>query len=58
MLHIKPTQRNELDDAFEIVLDLAFQNIVDKFDNPTQYRKQMAAYKLIRNTFTREGELR
>lgn len=54
-LKIRPTPADDLDAAIELVLDLAFQNIVDRFDNPGEYRRQMAAYKLVRETFSKTG---
>lgn len=53
-----PRTANELGDAIELVLDLAFQNTVDKFDNPNEYRRQRAAIRLIEQTFSRTGEQR
>ena len=58
MLKIKPTRNDDIDAAIELVLDLAFQNICDRFDNPSEYRRQMAAYKLVKETFSRGGDLR
>ena len=58
MLKIKPTRNDDIDAAVELVLDLAFQNIVDRFDNPSEYRRQMAAYKLVMETLCINGERR
>lgn len=56
LLKIKPTAADEIDAALELVLDLAFQNTTDRYDNPARYRKEMAAINLVRDTFTRSGE--
>ena len=56
MLKIKPTRNDDIDAAIELILDLAFQNVVDRFDNPSEYRRQMAAYKLVQETFCINGE--
>lgn len=58
MLKIKPTANDEIDAALEIVMDMAFQGAVDRYDNPRDYRRQMAALKLVRETFSKSGELR
>lgn len=55
---IKPTANDDIDAALEMVIDMAFQGAVDKYDNPTEYRKQMAAIRLIKETFCRSGELK
>jgi hypothetical protein len=56
MLKIKPTKSDDIDAALELVIDLAFQNVVDKYDNPREYRRQMEALKLVRETFCRKGD--
>ena len=53
---IKPTRADDIDAAIELILDLAFQNIADRLDNPSEYRRQMAAYKLVKSTFSRNGD--
>ena len=58
MLKIKPTKSDDIDEALEIVLDLAFQGVNDKYDNPKAYRRQMEAIRLVREIFCRSGELR
>jgi hypothetical protein len=57
-LKIKPTKNDDIDAALNLVIELAFQNVVDRLDNPGEYRRQMAAVKLVRDTFTKAGELR
>ena len=47
----------EIDDALELVIDLASQNIVDRYDNPAEYRRQMAALRLVKETFNRGDRL-
>jgi hypothetical protein len=47
--------KSEIDAALELTIDLASQNIVDPYDNPTEHRRQTAAVKLVRNTFNRGG---
>ena len=54
-LKIKPTETDEIEAALDLVLDLAEQNIIDKFDNPREYRRQSAAVKLVRETFGKRG---
>ena len=56
MLKIKPSRADDIDDALELVLELAFQNIVDKYENPKEYRRQIAAYKLVKDTFNKSGD--
>ena len=56
-LKIKPTKADDIDAALALVLDLAEQNVIDRYDNPTEYRRQMAALKLVRETFCKSGEL-
>jgi hypothetical protein len=58
MLKIKPTKNDDIDAALDLVIELAFQNTIDRFDNPGEYRRQMAAIKLVKDTFSRAGELR
>ena len=50
--------KNDIDVALETVIDMAFQGAVDKYDCPSEYRRQMAAIRLIRETFCRSGEQR
>lgn len=54
-LKIKPTKADDIDAALELVIELAEQNVIDKFDNPSEYRRQMAALKLVRETFSKSG---
>ena len=56
MLKIKPTKNDDIDAALELVTELAFQNTCDRYDNPSEYRRQMAAIKLIKETFSRSGD--
>ena len=42
-----------INDAIWLVLELAVQGAADRFDNPTRYRREMAAIKLVRDTFTK-----
>jgi hypothetical protein len=58
MLKIKPTKNDDIDAALDVVIELAFQNTIDRFDNPGEYRRQMAAIKLVKDTFSKSGELR
>ena len=51
-LKIKPNETDELKAALALVYDLAFQNVIDKFDNPSEYRRQMRALELFRQTFS------
>lgn len=46
----------DIDAALELVMSLAFQNTTDRHDNPREYRRQMAALKLVRETFSKSGE--
>jgi len=46
----------DIDAALQLVLELAFQNTTDRYDNPSRYRAEMAALKLVRDTFTKSGE--
>lgn len=48
----------DITSALALVIDLAAQNIIDQYDNPTEYRRQSAALKLVRETFGKPGELR
>lgn len=47
---------SDIDAALELVISLAFQNTTDRHDNPREYRRQMAALKLVRETFSKSGE--
>ena len=58
MLKIRPTKNDDIDAALELVMDMAFQGAVDKYDNPRDYQRQMKALKLVRETFSRAGELK
>jgi hypothetical protein len=58
MLKIRPTKNDDIDAALELVIELAFQNTTDRLDNPSRYRCEMAAIELVRDTFSRAGELR
>lgn len=57
-LKIKPTKADDIDAALELVCELAFQNTCDRYENPTRYRAEMAAINLVKETFTKSGELR
>jgi hypothetical protein len=48
---IKPNETDQIKSALELVVDLAEQNVIDKFDNPSEYRRQTAALRLVRETF-------
>jgi hypothetical protein len=48
---IKPTETDHINAALGLVIELAFQNIVDRLDNPREYRRQMAAVRLVQQTF-------
>lgn len=54
----RPKRDNDLDEALELVLLLAFQNTTDRLENPGEYRRQMAAIELVEQTFSITGELR
>jgi hypothetical protein len=41
----------EIEDALGLILILAEGNITDRLDNPGEYRRQMKAIKLVRETF-------
>jgi hypothetical protein len=56
-LKIRPTPADDIDMALELVVDLAFQNVIDRLDNPSEYRRQTAAVKLVRETFLKPGGL-
>jgi hypothetical protein len=56
MLKIKPTAADDIDAALELVIDLAFQNTIDKYENPSEYRRQIAAIRLVEETFIRNGD--
>jgi len=58
MLKIKPTKSDDIDAAISMVLDLAIQGAVDKYDNPSEYRRQMTAIHLVGETFLRTGDWR
>ena len=55
MLKIKPTKNDDIDAALDLVIELAFQNTTDRYDNPSEYRRQSAAIKLVQDTFSRSG---
>lgn len=57
MIKIKPTKVDDINEAIGMVLDLAFQGATDRYDNPTRYRREMAAIRLVKETF-QSGELR
>lgn len=40
--------------AFEIVLELAEQNVIDQQDNPSEYNEQMEALRIITDIATNE----
>jgi hypothetical protein len=50
-IKIKPTETDVLNDALALVIELAFQNVIDRLDNPREYRRQMAAVHLVQQTF-------
>lgn len=54
----RPKRDDDLDEALELVLQLAFQNTTDRRENPSEYRRQMAAIELVEETFSITGELR
>lgn len=54
-LKIRPTKADDIDGALELVIELAEQNVIDRYDNPSEYRRQMAALKLVRETFSKSG---
>ena len=47
---------HDIDAALELVLSLAYQNMTDRLDNPSEYLRQMRAYELVCETFNRTGE--
>lgn len=47
----------DIDAAIRLVLELAFQNTTDRFDNPERFNRELAAIKLVERTFTKSGEL-
>jgi hypothetical protein len=53
---MKPKKIDTIEDALELVIDLASQNVIDKFDNPSEYRRQSAALKLVQETFSKSGD--
>jgi hypothetical protein len=55
-MQTKIKDASDIDAAIELVLELAFQNTTDRYDNPSRYRAEMAALKLVRETFTKSGE--
>jgi hypothetical protein len=55
-MQTKVKDASDIDAAIELVLELAFQNTTDRYDNPSRYRAEMAALKLVRETFTKSGE--
>ncbi|HEY2530260.1 MAG TPA: hypothetical protein VGJ20_20380 [Xanthobacteraceae bacterium] len=55
---VKSAAVDDIDAALQVVIELAFQNTVDRFDNPAEYRRQMAAIKLVHETFNKSGEQR
>lgn len=54
----RPKRDSDLDAALELVLQLAFQNTTDRFENPGRYREELAAIELVEQTFSITGELR
>lgn len=50
-IKIKPNETDELNAALGLVVELAFQNITDRLDNPREYRRQMQAVRLVQETF-------
>ena len=54
----RPKRDRDLDAALELVVQLAFQNTVDRYDNPAEYRRQIEAIELVEETFSITGELR
>ena len=47
----RPKRDRDLDAALELVVQLAFQNTVDRYDNPAEYRRQIEAIELVEETF-------
>jgi hypothetical protein len=44
-------ERDEINEALALVLTLAEQNVVDRLEIPREYRRQMKALKIVRDTF-------
>lgn len=53
----KQKKPSDIDAALELVVSLAEQNVVDRYDNPAEYRRQMAALRLVKETFNRGDRL-
>lgn len=49
------SEQSHIDAALELVIDLAEQGMTDRYENPTRYRREAAALKLVRETFNRGG---
>ena len=54
MLNKNPNA-SDIDEALALVVELAFQNTTDRYDNPREFRRQSMAIKLVRDTFLRKG---
>lgn len=48
---LRPTNNDDIDAALELVVSLAEQNVIDRRDNPREYRRQMLAVKIVKETF-------
>lgn len=53
----KPPTRSDIENALDLVISLAEQNVVDWCDNPTECRRQMVALRLVKETFNRGDRL-
>jgi hypothetical protein len=45
----------DIDAALQLVIELAEQNVIGKYDNPREYRRQSRALKLVKETFNVSG---
>jgi hypothetical protein len=50
-LKAKQTADDDIDEAIRLVVSLAEQNIIDRLDNPREYRRQSKAVRLVKETF-------
>ena len=46
---------SDIDEALALVVELAFQNTTDRYDNPREFTRQSRAIKLVKDTFLRKG---
>lgn len=53
----EPIAATDINTALRMIIDMAVQGAVDMYDNPSEYRRQMAAVRLVRETFNTGGEL-